>query len=69
MPTFRTKYHIAKFCIISYTVYNCPNMEKYRVNKIHIGRGEAPRLDMNFIDPIFSVSLLYPLMALYTILL
>ena len=24
---------------ISYTVYNCPNTEKYRVNKIHIGRG------------------------------
>ena len=23
------------------TVYNCPNMEKYRVNKIHIGRGKA----------------------------
>ena len=36
--------------IISYTVYNCPNMEKYRVNKTHIGRGES---DMNFIDPIF----------------
>ena len=25
---------------ISYTVYNCPNTEKYWVNKIHIGRGE-----------------------------
>ena len=25
---------------ISYTVYNCPNTEKYRVNKIHIGRDE-----------------------------
>jgi hypothetical protein len=32
-----------------------PNTEEYRVNKIHIGRGEAPRLDMNCIDPIFSV--------------
>jgi hypothetical protein len=31
-------------------VYNCSNMEKYRVNKIHVGRGES---DMNFIDPIF----------------
>jgi hypothetical protein len=50
--------------IISYTVYNCPNTEKYRVNKIHIGRGEANKIhigrgeaepDMNFIDPIFSV--------------
>ena len=47
--------------IISYTVYNCPNTEKYRVNKIHIGlgkihigRGEA-KPDMSFIDPIFSV--------------
>jgi hypothetical protein len=39
---------------ISYTVYNCRNTEKYRVNKIHIGRGEAES-DMNFIDPIFSV--------------
>ena len=39
--------------IISYTVYNCPNTEKYRVNKIHIGRGEVEP-DMNFIDPIFS---------------
>jgi hypothetical protein len=29
-------------------------MENYRVNKIHIGRGEA-EADMNFIDPIFSV--------------
>jgi len=38
---------------ISYTVYNCPNTEKYRVNKIHIGRGEDEP-DMNFIDPIFS---------------
>ena len=28
---------------ISYTVYNCPNTEKYRVNKIHIGRGEAEK--------------------------
>ena len=26
------------------TVYNCPNTEKYRVNKIHIGRGEAKPL-------------------------
>jgi hypothetical protein len=31
---------------IRYTVYNCPDMEKYRVNKIHIG---------NFIDPIVFV--------------
>jgi hypothetical protein len=31
---------------ICYTVYNCPEMEKYRVNKIHI---------RNFIDPIFFV--------------
>ena len=31
---------------ICYTVHNCPEMEKYRVNKIHIG---------NFIDPIFFV--------------
>ena len=35
-------------------MYNCPNTEKYRVNKFHIGRGEAEP-DMNFIDPIFSV--------------
>jgi hypothetical protein len=35
----------------SYTVYvfNCPNTEKYRVNKI------AASPDMNFIEPIFSV--------------
>ena len=39
---------------IRYTVYNCPDMEKYRVNKIHIG---------NFIDPIFFV-----LGKLYTVL-
>ena len=39
---------------ISYTVYNCPNTKKYRVNKMHIGRAEAEP-DMNFIDPIFSV--------------
>jgi hypothetical protein len=39
---------------ISYTVYTSPNTEKYRVNKIHIVRGEAEP-DMNFIDPIFSV--------------
>ena len=32
--------HSVKLCTISYTVYNCPNTEKYRVNKIHIGRGE-----------------------------
>ena len=36
---------------ISYAVYNCPNTEKYRGNKIHIGRDS----NMNFIDPIFSV--------------
>jgi hypothetical protein len=41
--------------------YNCPNTEKYRVNKIHIGRGEA-KPDMSFIDPIFSV-----LEQLYTV--
>jgi hypothetical protein len=40
--------------IVLVTVYNCPNTEKCRVNKIHIGRGEAEP-DMNFIDPIFSV--------------
>ena len=40
--------------IISYTVYNCPNTEKYRVNKIHIGLGEAEP-DMNFIDLKFFV--------------
>ena len=39
---------------IRFTVYNCPNTEKYWVNKIQIGRGEA-ELDVNFIDPIFSV--------------
>jgi hypothetical protein len=39
---------------ISYTVYNSPNTEKYRVNKIHTGRGEVEP-DMNFIDLIFSV--------------
>ena len=39
---------------ISYTVYNCPNTEKYRANKIHIGLGEAEP-DMNFIDLKFSV--------------
>jgi hypothetical protein len=27
--------------ILLVTVYNCPNTEKYRVNKIHIGRGKA----------------------------
>jgi hypothetical protein len=45
--------------IVLVTVYNCPNTEKCRVNKIHIGRGEIGRdeaePDMNFIDPIFSV--------------
>jgi hypothetical protein len=40
--------------IISYTAYNCPNTEKYWVNKIHIGRDEIEP-DMNFIDTIFSV--------------
>jgi hypothetical protein len=39
---------------ISCTVYNCPNTEKYRDNKIHIGRGEDEP-DMYFIDSIFSV--------------
>jgi hypothetical protein len=35
------KFHIPSKTedIISYTVYNCPNTEKYRVNKIHIGLG------------------------------
>ena len=32
--------------IISYTAYNCPNTEKYWVNKIHIGRDEIEP-DMN----------------------
>jgi hypothetical protein len=32
------------FYINSYTVYNCPNTEKYRVNEIHIGRGNIFRI-------------------------
>jgi CO dehydrogenase/acetyl-CoA synthase alpha subunit len=47
-------HNITYLSIISYTVYNYPNTEKYRVNKIHIVRGEAEH-DMNIIDPIFSV--------------
>jgi hypothetical protein len=42
------------FLILLVTHCNCPKTEKYRVNKIHIGQGEAEP-DMNFIDPIFSV--------------
>ena len=30
--------HLQVLDNISYTVYNCPNTEQYRVNKIHIGR-------------------------------
>ena len=30
---------------ISYAVYNCPNTEKYRGNKIHIGRDSRARYE------------------------
>jgi hypothetical protein len=35
---------------ISYTVNNCPNTEKYRMNKIHIGRGEIARYEFYWPD-------------------
>jgi hypothetical protein len=35
---------------ISYTVYNCPNTEKYRVNQIHIGRGSRVRYEFYWPD-------------------
>ena len=40
---------------ISYTVYNCPNTEKYRVNKIHIGLGCLARYEFYWPD-IFRVT-------------
>jgi hypothetical protein len=39
----------------SYTVYNCPNTEKYRVNKIHIGLGCLARYEFYWPD-IFRVT-------------
>jgi hypothetical protein len=32
-------FNLVSLHTISYTVYNCPNTEKYRVNKIHIDPG------------------------------
>jgi hypothetical protein len=36
--------------IISYTVYNCPNAQKYRVNKMHIGPGSRDRYEFHWPD-------------------
>ena len=36
--------------IISYTVHNCPNTKKYRVNKLHIGRGSRARYEFYWPD-------------------
>jgi hypothetical protein len=34
----------SRWLFLSWTVYNSPNTEKYRVNKIHIGRGDIFRI-------------------------